>query len=35
MVKSGLTERIDVSHYRLALHLTLAFIIFILLFGII
>ena len=32
MVKSGLTERIDVSHYRLALHLTLAFIIFILLF---
>ena len=31
MVKSGLTERIDVSHYRLALHLTLAFIIFILL----
>ena len=31
MVKSGLTERIDVSHYRLALHLTLAFVIFILL----
>ena len=31
MVKSGLTERIDVSHYRLSLHLTLAFIIFILL----
>jgi len=31
MVKSGLTENIDVSHYRLALHLTLAFIIFILL----
>jgi len=31
MVKSGLTERIDVSHYRLALHLTLAFAIFILL----
>ena len=30
MVKSGLTERTDVSHYRLALHLTLAFIIFIL-----
>ena len=29
MVKSGLTERTDVSHYRLALHLTLAFIIFI------
>ena len=32
MVKSGLTERTDVSHYRLASHLTLAFIIFILLF---
>ena len=32
MVKSGLSERVDVSHYRLALHLTLAFIIFILLF---
>ena len=32
MVKSGLTERTDVSHYRLFLHLTLAFIIFILLF---
>ena len=31
MVKSGLSERIDVSHYRLALHLILAFIIFILL----
>ena len=31
MVKSGLTERTDVSHYLLALHLTLAFIIFILL----
>ena len=31
MVKSGLTERTDVSHFRLALHLTLAFIIFILL----
>ena len=31
MVKSGLTENIDISHYRLALHLTLAFIIFILL----
>ncbi len=30
MVKSGLTERTDVSHYRLALHLTLAFIILIL-----
>ena len=32
MVKSGLTERTDVSHYRLSLHLTLAFIIFIMLF---
>ena len=31
MVKSGLTVRTDVSHYRLALHLTLAFIIYILL----
>ena len=31
MVKSGLTEGTSVSHYRLALHLTLAFIIFILL----
>jgi len=31
MVKSGLTERTDVSHYRLSLHLGLAFIIFILL----
>ena len=31
MVKSGLTESTDVSHYRLALHLTLAFFIFILL----
>ena len=31
MVKCGLTERTDVSHYRLALHLSLAFIIFILL----
>ena len=30
MVKSGLTERTDVSHYRLALHLTVAFIIYIL-----
>ena len=29
MVKSGLTENTDVSHYRLCLHLTLAFIIFI------
>ena len=32
MVKSGLTERTDVSHYRLSLHLSLAFIILILLF---
>ena len=31
MVQSGLTERTDVSHYRLSIHLTLAFIIFILL----
>ena len=31
MVKSGLIDRTDVSHYRLALHLILAFIIFILL----
>ena len=31
MVSSGLTERTDVNHYRLAIHLTLAFIIFILL----
>ncbi len=31
MFKSGLTERTDVSHYSLSLHLTLAFIIFILL----
>jgi cytochrome c oxidase assembly protein subunit 15 len=31
MVKSGLTERIDISHYRLATHLTLAFIIYLLL----
>ena len=31
MVKSGLSERIDVSHYHLALHLTFAFVIFILL----
>ena len=31
MVKSGLTERTDVSHYRLTLHLSLAFIIYILL----
>ena len=31
MVKSGLSERTDVSHYRLALHLILAFVIFVLL----
>ena len=31
MVQSGLTERVDVSHYRLAIHLLLAFIIYILL----
>ena len=31
MVKSGLSERTDVSQYRLSLHLTLAFIIYILL----
>ena len=29
MVKSGLSERTDVSHYRLSLHLTIAFIILI------
>ena len=32
MVQSGLVERTDVSHYRLSMHLTLAFIIYILLF---
>ena len=32
MVKSGLSERIDVSQYRLALHLTMAFIILCLLY---
>tara|TARA_B100000686_G_C16772702_1_gene966297 strand:+ start:1427 stop:2467 length:1041 start_codon:yes stop_codon:yes gene_type:complete len=31
MVQSGLVEKTDVSHYRLSVHLTLAFIIFILL----
>ena len=31
MVKSGLVERTDVSHYRLSIHLTLAFVILILL----
>ena len=29
MVKSGLTDRTDVSHYRLSIHLVIAFIIFI------
>src|SRR5918999_5510225 len=32
MVQSGLAERVDVSHYRLALHLTTAIVIFGLLF---
>jgi len=32
MVKSGLVDALDVSHYRLSMHLTLAFIIYILLF---
>jgi cytochrome c oxidase assembly protein subunit 15 len=32
MVQSGLTENTDVNHYRLSLHLTLAFIIFVLTF---
>ena len=31
MVSSGLVDRVDVSHYRLSLHLVLAFIIFIML----
>ena len=31
MVASGLVERVDVSHYRLSSHLTLAFIIFVML----
>ncbi len=31
MVSSGLTEKTDVSHYRLSAHLTLAFVIFVLL----
>jgi len=31
MVKSGLVESTDISHYRLSVHLTLAFIIFLLL----
>ena len=32
MVKNGLSERTDVSHYRLSVHLTLAFVIFTFLF---
>ena len=32
MVSSGLTDNVDVSHYRLALHLTLAFVILTLVF---
>ena len=32
MVKSGLVDRVDVSHYRLSLHLVLAFIILSLIF---
>ena len=32
MVKSGLSNRIDISHYRLSLHLSSAFFIYILLF---
>ena len=32
MVSSGLVDRVDVSHYRLALHLTLAFVILSLIF---
>ena len=32
MVQSGLVERVDVSHYRLSLHLTVAFLIYVLLF---
>ena len=32
MVSSGLVDRVDVSHYRLALHLVLAFIILSLIF---
>jgi len=31
-VQSGLVERVDVSHYRLSLHLTVAFLIYVLLF---
>jgi len=34
MVKSGLTERTDVSHYRLSLHLSVAFVIIMLVFWI-
>ena len=32
MVKSGLSERVDVSHYRLSMHLTVAFLILIFVF---
>ena len=32
MVQSGLVEKTDVSHYRLSVHLTLAFVIFVFLF---
>ena len=32
MVSSGLIERVDVSHYRLSLHLTTAFVILSLIF---
>ena len=32
MVSSGLVDRVDVSHYRLSLHLVLAFIILSLIF---
>ena len=35
MVSSGLIDRVDVSHYRLSLHLIIAFIILSLIFGII
>jgi len=33
MVKSGLVDKPDVSHYRLAMHLTTAFLTFAILFG--
>ena len=32
MVKSGLVDRIDVSHYRLSVHLVVAFLILSLIF---